>query len=147
MATSIRLLVALAWLTPLVGLAQPRISISAAWVRATPPGATNAAAYFEITNDGPADRLVGVSSVAAHELQLHMNAEEHGMQHMQRLAEIAVPEHGTVALSPGGLHVMLLGIAAPLRPGDHVTMTLHFTNAGDVDIDVPVLDGRTESPH
>jgi copper(I)-binding protein len=37
---------------------------------------------------------------------------------------------------------MLLGIAAPLAPGDSFLLTLQFRDAGDVDVAVAVRDGR-----
>jgi hypothetical protein len=61
---------------------------------------------------------------------------------MRRLTEIALPAGATVKLEPGGLHVMLLGIAAPLEPGGHVALTLRFAVGPDVALRVPVLDGR-----
>ena len=43
---------------------------------------------------------------------------------------------------------MLLDIAAPLKPGEHVAMTLHFASSPDIELHVPVQDGRTMTkPH
>jgi periplasmic copper chaperone A len=147
--TKIRpLLTALALLAPVLGVAAPPLAITAAWMRATPPGVTTAAAYLTITNNGTAEeRLLGATSPAARMLELHANVEEHGMQHMRPLADIAVPVGGRVELSTGGTHIMLIDIAAPLKPGDEVPLTLHFASAGDITIKVPVLDGRTEAHH
>jgi copper(I)-binding protein len=144
--TTIRLLACLCLCGAAAGTAAEPLTISAAWVRATPPGATNAAAYLTIANSGAADRLLGAKSPAARELQLHTHVEENGVRHMRQLADIPLPAGATVQLEPGGLHVMLLDIAAPLKPGDHVVMTLDFAD-GDVELRLPVRDGRTMTEH
>jgi copper(I)-binding protein len=145
--TTFRVLACLALIGAAATAVAEPIAISAAWVRATPPGATTAAAYFTLVNNGPADRLLGVDSPAAHELQLHANVEVNGAQQMRHLTEIPLPAGATVTLEPGGLHVMLLGISAPLKPGDHVALTLHFAAGPNVELHVPVLDGRTLTEH
>ena len=147
-STTGRCLVCLASLLgALTGAAAEAPTISAAWVRATPPGASTAAAYFTITNGGAADRLIGAESPAARELQLHTQVDENGMRQMRQLAAIPLPAGATVRLEAGGLHVMLVDIAAPLKPGDHVAMTLHFANAPDIELHVPVRDGRAMTEH
>ena len=143
----LRLLTALLLLAPALGFAAPPQTISAAWARATPPGVTTAAAYLTVTSDGAADRLLGASSPAASQVLLHAETEEHGMQHMRQLDGVRVPAHGSVELAPGRMHLMLVDIATPLKPGEQIALTLHFRNAGDVTIDVPVRDGRIELEH
>jgi hypothetical protein len=44
----------------------------------------------------------------------------------------------TVAFEPGGYHVMLLDLAAPLEVGDEFDVTLEFADSDDVTITVPV---------
>jgi copper(I)-binding protein len=145
--TPLRLLTALLLLAPALGFAAPPVAITAAWARATPPGVTTAAAYLTVTNDGPADRLLGAESPAARQVLLHTEVEEHGMQHMRQLDSLQVPAHGNVELAPGRMHLMLVGIAAPLKPDTTIKVTLRFEKAGDVTIDVPVRDGRVEPEH
>ena len=55
-----------------------------------------------------------------------------GMMSMQEVAAIEVPAGGEVALEPGGYHVMLLDLAAPLADGETVELTLEFEQAGTV---------------
>ena len=143
----LRLLTALLLLAPALGFAAPPLTITAAWARATPPGVTTAAAYLTVTNDAAADRLLGASSPAARQVLLHSQVEDHGTQHMRQLESVEVPAHGTVELAPGQMHLMLVGIAAPLKPDATIKVTLRFEKAGDVTIDVPVRDGRVEPEH
>jgi copper(I)-binding protein len=138
---------ALLLLAPALGFAAPPVTITAAWARATPPGVTTAAAYLNVANDGAADRLVGASSPAARQVLLHAELEEHGMRHMRQLDSVEVPAHGNVDLAPGHTHLMLVDIAAPLKPDTTIKVTLHFEKAGDLTVDVPVRDGRLEPEH
>jgi copper(I)-binding protein len=65
---------------------------------------------------------------------------------MVRLAEVPVPAGATVRFEPGGLHVMLLDIVAPLTPGMEVELTLRFATAEAVTIKLPVVDARATAP-
>ena len=44
----------------------------------------------------------------------------------------------TVALKPGGYHVMLLGLKEPLKEGEKLPLTLTFQKAGTVQVEVNV---------
>jgi hypothetical protein len=130
----------LASLTAAAG-AEP-LTITGAWVRATPPGARTAAAYLTIMNEGPADRLLGATTPAAREVQLHTHVSEGGMQHMVQVPEIALPLGEEVRLEPGGLHLMLIDIATPLTAGGEITLVLRFATAAAIEIAVPIVDAR-----
>ena len=147
MRTFIRALAALAACTAGLAAAAPPI-ISDAWIRATPPGAKTGAAYLSISGDATAsDTLLGASSAAAGSVELHAHVTEDGLSRMQRLAEVPVPAGETVRFEPGGLHLMLIGIAAPLVAGQRVTLALRFANAGEIEITAPVVDARATAPH
>src|SRR5688572_1029788 len=118
------------------------LTLTDAWIRATPPGARTAAAYLTITNAGAADRLIGATTPAAGTVGVHTHVTEGGRQRMLRLAELSLPAHAAVRLEPGGLHLMLLDLAAPLAAGTRVSLSLQFAAAGTIDVDVPVVDAR-----
>ena len=122
------------------------LTVTDAWIRATPPGARTAAAYLTIANAGAADRLVGGTTSVARTLEIHTHLDERGLQRMVRLAELSLPAGETVRLAPGGLHLMLLDVSAPLAAGASVTVSLHFAAAGTLEIEVPVVDARAPSP-
>jgi copper(I)-binding protein len=117
--------------------------VTGAWARATPPGATTAAAYLTITSSGETDRLVGVASPSAREAQLHDHVIAGGLSRMVQLADVALPAGATVRFEPGAKHVMLLDIAAPLEPGGKLELTLRFATAPPLTLVVPVLDARS----
>jgi periplasmic copper chaperone A len=127
------------------GAAEP-VAVADAWIRATPPGATTAAAYLTLTNAGAADALVGAASPAARVAELHGNMQMNGMQHMHVAESIPLPTGTPVELAPGGLHVMLIDIVAPLAPGDRVPLTLRFASGQELALEVVVRDGRSATP-
>lgn len=54
-----------------------------------------------------------------------------GMMQMREVSRIDIPAGTTVTLEPGGYHVMLLELAAPLTPGQTFEVTLTFEVAGE----------------
>ncbi len=50
-----------------------------------------------------------------------------------------VPAHSTVSLTPGGKHIMLMGVAEPLAVGDMITATFVFATQGIITMTVPIL--------
>jgi copper(I)-binding protein len=110
--------------------APPRISVEAAWARATLPGQTSSAAYFTIRNAGGPDKLLSVSSSAAN-ASLHSTATDKGVMRMRPVAQIDVPANSAVELKPGGTHVMMTGLKAPLTPGATIPLDLKFEKSGD----------------
>ena len=114
------------------------IKIENAYVRATAPGQPAAGAFMKIDNSGAADQLVSASSPAAGEVQLHQMSMEGNVMKMGQVKDIAVPANGSVDLKPGGYHIMLMNIKAPLKAGDTVPVKLKFAKAGEVEVKLPV---------
>lgn len=116
----------------------PPVTVTGAWSRATPPGAEVGAVY--LTLDSPAgDRLVSVSSPAAARAQVHEMTMEGTVMRMRELPDgLALPAHQAVTLAPGGLHIMLVGLKAPLKQGATVPLHLVFQSAPPLDLTVPV---------
>lgn len=48
------------------------------------------------------------------------------MMEMPELDSIQLPKGKTVSLEPGGLHAMLIGLKAQIKPGNSVPVTLTF---------------------
>ncbi len=112
------------------------IEIAHPWSRATPPGATTGAGYLKLTNEGQtADRLVSAASPAAKDVQIHEMRVDNGVMTMRQLPDgLSVPAGETVALEPSSYHLMLMGLAQPLKEGEHIPVTLRFEKAGSVDV-------------
>jgi hypothetical protein len=122
--------------------AQTRIGdliVSGVSTRATPPAATVGAVYFSIRNTGTtADVLESVSTPAARSVQLHATSMVNGVMQMREVAAVQCPPGATVKAEPGGLHVMLIGLAAPLTLGTTLDVSLKFHAAGVLTLKVPV---------
>ena len=64
-----------------------------------------------------------------------------GMMMMQEVEAIELPAGESVALEPGGLHVMLIDIAQPLEIGQKFDLTLNFEKFGEKVVEVEVREG------
>ncbi len=115
-------------------------------IRARPSlgAAHNSIVWMTIRNTSAMpDRLLRAEGDVANRVELHTHVmESHGgrvVLRMRPVADIPVPAEGEARLEPGGLHVMLIGVRHPLRPGDRFGLRLIFENASPVEITVPVL--------
>lgn len=106
------------------------------WSRATPPGAPTAGGYMTVENHGPEpDRLVGGTTPMAGRVEIHEMTIQDGIMRMRPLSDgLRIPAHGSVALEPGGYHLMFITPKEPLKAGDELAATLRFEKAGEVDV-------------
>ncbi len=98
------------------------------------------AMFGTLRNDGDAELTVtaGSTSVASMvELHETVKTADGQMQMQRKEGGFVIPAHGAFVLEPGGNHVMLMGLRAPLKNGDSVTVTLE-TSGGAVTFDVPI---------
>ena len=116
------------------------IVIEKPWARATPKGAEVGGAYMTIENKGAApDRLTGGTSDFA-TVEIHEMKSENGVMEMREvIGGLDIPAHGSVALAPGGYHIMFTHLAHPLAKGDTIKATLTFEHAGPVEVEFNVL--------
>jgi len=110
--------------------------ITQAWSRATPGGAPVAGGYLSIKNKGPLpDRLLSGSTDAARKIEIHEMALDKGIMTMRPIDGGLFIEAGkTVKFEPGGRHLMFIGLAAPFREGELVSVSLAFESAGKVTV-------------
>jgi copper(I)-binding protein len=104
--------------------AEEAVTIAHAWVRATAPGQRVAGAYLEISSAAPS-KLVAASSPVAGSVEIHSMRLENGIMTMRQLESLELPAQQAVKLEPGGVHIMLLDLKKPLKPGDKIP--LRFT--------------------
>jgi copper(I)-binding protein len=129
------LLAALLAAAPLaVFAADANVTVANAWAR---PSA--GAAYVTLTNGGAeADRLVGAASAVAGKVEIHNHLMEDGVMKMRPVAGVDVEPGAPVKMEPGGLHIMLIGLKAPLKEGESFQLELKFQKGGSVTTTVPV---------
>jgi copper(I)-binding protein len=103
------------------------------------------AVYFTIENQGDRpDTLRGVEVAGAGMAMLHEQVATGGQEEMRPVGALPVPAGSTVELKPGGLHLMIEGMAHPPVAGDTLAVTAHFAAAGAITIRAPVLAYGTE---
>jgi hypothetical protein len=135
--------IALAATLLLFGAAQAAaatVEVRGAWIPVPPPGAPTAAGYATITNHQiSSDRLMGARTGAAASAALHQMSKSGGIMRMRPVTGgLAIAASGTVTLTPNGYHLMLTGLKAPLKVGQHVRIVLQFQRAGEVAADFTV---------
>ncbi|MHA7774081.1 copper chaperone PCu(A)C [Roseibium sp. M-1] len=124
------------------------LTLNHPWTRATPPNAKAGGGFVEIVNSGAeADRLIGVSSDAAAKVEIHEMAVNDGVMTMRPVEDgVDLPAGETVALKPGGYHIMFMGISEPFQEGTRVPVVLTFEKAGDVAVELAVEKMGAKSP-
>lgn len=115
------------------------ITVSGAFLRASPKMAMAGAGFLTVTNTGAQDdRLIAAAAGISKKVELHTHIKEGDVMMMRPVEAIAVPAGGRAELKPGGDHVMFMGLHAPLKEGDTVPVTLTFEKAGKIAVDMPV---------
>jgi copper(I)-binding protein len=113
------------------------VAVKDAWVRTTVLGQKGTGAFMSLTAKTDL-RLVGVSSPVAGVAEVHeMNMNGDVMQ-MRAVSGVDLPAGKTVALQPGGFHVMLLDLKTALPKNATVPLTLLFKDAKGVDSKVEI---------
>jgi periplasmic copper chaperone A len=114
----------------------PHLSVSAAYVP-RPPVADTAAGYFTVRNSGTgADELTSVTTASAAQAMLMVTTGDGAMREAK---DLAIPAGGSLKLSLGGDHVMLMDLKGG-RPavGDRLPFVLHFAHSAPITVKVPV---------
>ena len=121
------------------------LEVSDAWARASAGGAQAGAVYLTIQSP-TADRLTATTTPAAQKAGLHTMSMDGGVMKMRELDGIDIPAGQKVVLKPGGLHIMLEGLAQPLREGQSFPLTLSFDKAGTRQVTVAVGKISADGP-
>ncbi len=145
------------------------LTIAAPWARTSPMDTTYGAVYMSFTSeDGDALTGASVPSDIAGTVEIHETVAADaggdamattttgdamggdastdttvagmGAMTMQPIDSLELPAGETVTLEPGGYHIMLIDLVAPLETGQEIEVSLTFENAGERTITVPVQD-------
>lgn len=117
------------------------VKVDGAWARASVQGQKGTGAFMRLTaKDGA--RLVRAESPAAGVTEVHEMKMEGDIMKMRAVPVLDLPAGKTVELKPGGYHVMLLDLKAPLAKNTSVPITLVFQDAkgaeSKLNLNVPV---------
>jgi copper(I)-binding protein len=118
------------------------VKVEGAWARATVAGQQGSGAFMSLTAPS-ALKLVGVSSPVAGVAELHEMKMEGDIMRMRSVPAIDLPAGTRVQLKPGGYHLMLMDLKAPLRKDTQIPLTLVLQNAqgqtSQLQVSVPVM--------
>jgi len=104
------------------------VKVDGAWARATVQGQRGSGAFMSLTAS-EATRLVGVSSPVAGVAEVHEMKMEGDVMKMRALPSLELPAGKKVEFKPGGYHVMLMDLKAPLAKDSTIPLTLLFKDA------------------
>ncbi|MBI2751298.1 MAG: copper chaperone PCu(A)C [Burkholderiales bacterium] len=118
------------------------VDVKDAWARATVPGQKATGAFMKLTAK-ETTKLVFLSSPAAGTAEVHEMKMDGDVMKMRAVqGGLDLPAGKAVELKPGGYHIMLMDLKAPLAKDSTVALTLVFKDAKGVetktDVSVPV---------
>lgn len=126
---------------PIHAQAPAPVKVEGAWIRATVPGQSGTGGFMTITASEPLS-LVGVASPVAGVGEVHEMKMEGDVMKMRAMTALELPAGKPVELKPGGYHLMLMELKAPLKVDTQVPVTLRLRDAkGQVrtqDLTIPV---------
>mgnify|MGYP001793524410 FL=1 len=124
------------------------VVVEDAWARASIGVNRPGAAYMIIRNTGDeAVTLTGLRTDLAMMPDIHQtstNAE--GVSSMAPAGEIEIAPGEAVSLEPGGLHAMLMRLQRPMAEGESFSLTLDFSDGGEIMVEVPILGIAARGP-
>lgn len=133
---------------PTETVAAGTVAISGGWVRAVGEGVRMSAGYGTISNRGDEpDRIVSLTSPIADVVELHESIEQDGRSMMRPVPGLEIPAGGEISLEPGGYHIMLIGVTAPLVEGETYELTITFEKAGDLTVPMTAMSGKSAMTH
>ena len=126
----------------LAGATQSGLQIMDVRARPVPMPGGNTAVFLTIVNHGDQpDRLVNAVSDAAGVVELHETVKDGDVMRMVHMPEgFEILPGESIELKPGGKHVMLMGVTAPMAVGDAIQVELVFEKSDPVTLTVPVVE-------
>lgn len=124
----------------LLAAAADQIEIHQPYVRLAPPNAPAAGAFMVIRNTGSKDvKVVKADNPASRVTELHTHLNEAGIMKMRQVPAIEIKAGGEALLQPGGLHIMLIDLKAPMQEGANIPITLGFDDGSSKQVDAKVM--------
>ncbi len=120
-----------------------KLGVTDAWIRLAPPGASMMAGYATLSNTGDAPvTVLTVQSDAFRMASLHETIDDKGVSKMREIHRLVVAPGATVALQPGGRHLMLMQPRHDIVAGEKVEVMFLLNDGTRVEtyFDVPAAD-------
>lgn len=114
------------------------LTVINAYMPAVPPVSRTAAVYLKLKNTSQSKVVLSdVSTSIAKHTMFHQTIESDGLVKMKHLSNIEILPGETIEFSPGGMHIMLMGIQVPSYQGSF-KLNLIFENQTSQTIEVDV---------
>ncbi len=135
-------------LSAMSGSVFAELIVENAHIRESIPGAPNSAAFMILKNTSAQDVvLTSATSELARATELHNHINDNGVMRMREVSEIVVPAGQSVQLKPGGMHVMFMGLATPLKQGEQGSFTLVDQSGQKYPVQAPVKKIKMQMKH
>lgn len=121
--------------------ASDSVTITHTWVKTADDGMS--AAFGELANIGSQDvTVISVTSESSTELELHETVENESgeMVMREKSGGFTIPAGKSLLLEPGGNHIMLMNLTAPIMAGNEITFTLTFSDGSTATFTAPAKD-------
>lgn len=116
------------------------VELSDGWARATAGAGKTGVAYVTVVNHGPDNAIIGASAPVAERASLHTHEMDGDVMRMRPVQSVDLPTGETVTFAPGGLHIMLMELSAPLAEGATFPLTLELAT-GDTTSTTVIIGG------
>ncbi|MGV8966520.1 MAG: copper chaperone PCu(A)C [Cellulomonas sp.] len=114
------------------------VTVTDPWIKAADSGMT--AVFGTLVNGSDAEvRFVSAVTSASPKMELHEMAKDDAGQMVMRpkVGGFVLPAGGSHELAPGGDHLMIMDISAPVKPGDEVSVTLTADDGSELTFMAP----------
>lgn len=124
------------------------LTITDPWVKAAEEGMTSAFGTLRNGTDGDLV-LIGARTSASAHVELHETSSDGsgGMSMQEKEGGFPLPAGEELVLEPGGNHLMLMELTAPLLPGDQVEVILEFEDGTEHPFTATVKDFAGAQEH
>ena len=120
-------------------VAKADISVESLWLRESIPGQPNGAGFGVLRNKGDVDIILVAASVSiASDVELHQHVRDGEQMRMEQMDALVIPAGSTVTMQPGGYHLMLMELQAPLRVGESHDVVLIFADGTELTVSAEV---------
>ncbi len=117
-----------------------KLEASDGWAREMPLVGSNGGAFVTLSNPGKnAVEIASLSTPIAETAEVHETLNDNGVARMRKLESLSVNGGESVALEPGGKHIMLIGLKEPLKAGQTFPVTFTLSNGTSVTVDVTAV--------
>ena len=124
------------------------VVIEGAWSRASIGTSRPGVAYMTLQNTGDAPVTVtGLRTELAMMPMIHASTTDaQGVTRMTHMEQVEIAAGDTVALEPGGLHVMLMDLQRPMVEGESFMLSLILADGEEIAVEVPILGMAARGP-